>query len=50
MVDDETRKQALTHVLWIGGAPDAGKTSVALALAEKYGLQFYLEEHHVDCK
>lgn len=42
----EARKQALTHVLWIGGAPDAGKTSVAMALVEKYNLHFYnLDEH-----
>ncbi len=35
---------ALTHVLWIGGATDSGKTSVARALAGKYGLQ----EYHYD--
>jgi 2-phosphoglycerate kinase len=34
-------KSALSHVLWIGGSTDAGKTSVARALAEKYGLQAY---------
>jgi hypothetical protein len=32
---------ALAHVLWIGGATDSGKTSVARALATKYGLQAY---------
>jgi hypothetical protein len=32
---------ALAHVLWIGGATDSGKTSVARALAKKYGLQSY---------
>ena len=46
MLNDETLQQALRHVLWIGGAPDAGKTSVAAVLVEKYGLQFYsLDEH-----
>jgi hypothetical protein len=32
---------ALAHVLWIGGATDSGKTSVARALAEKHGFQVY---------
>jgi hypothetical protein len=35
---------ALAHVLWIGGSTDAGKTSVARALAKQYGLQ----EYHYD--
>ena len=34
-------QQALAHVLWIGRATDSGKTSVARALAERYGLQAY---------
>jgi hypothetical protein len=34
-------KVALAHVLWIGGATDSGKTSVARALAQQYGLQAY---------
>jgi hypothetical protein len=28
-------------VLWIGGAPDAGKTTLAARLAARYGLQCY---------
>jgi hypothetical protein len=32
---------ALAHVLWIGGATDSGKTSVARALATKYGSHAY---------
>lgn len=28
-------------MLWIGGAPDAGKTTIAERLAEQYGLQCY---------
>lgn len=35
------RTAAFAHVVWIGGATDSGKTSVARALAEKYGLQAY---------
>lgn len=31
----------LAHVLWIGGSTDAGKTSVAQALAAKHGWQKY---------
>ena len=34
-------KRALAHVLWIGGPPDAGKTSIAQLLARKYKLQVY---------
>ena len=36
--------EALARVLWIGGAPDAGKTSVARALAGRYGWH----EYHYD--
>ena len=32
---------ALAHVLWIGGATDAGKSTVADMLAERHGLQVY---------
>lgn len=46
MINQREYKKSLTHVLWIGGAPDAGKTTVAKALVEKYSLQFYsLDEH-----
>lgn len=31
----------LQHVLWIGGGTDAGKTSIARAIASRYGLQVY---------
>lgn len=44
-------KQALGHVLWIGGAPDAGKTSVARFLSRNYRLRWYnfdyFEPEHV---
>jgi hypothetical protein len=33
--------EALARVLWIGGAPDAGKTSLARALAGRYGMHAY---------
>ena len=39
-------RTALGHVLWIGGAPDAGKTSIANLLAEKYQLQVYHFDRH----
>ena len=41
MPHDEELKRALAHVLWIGGPPDSGKTTVAHLLADKYGLQVY---------
>jgi hypothetical protein len=31
----------LPHVLWIGGPPGAGKSSVASRLARRYGLRWY---------
>jgi hypothetical protein len=36
----------LSHALWIGGAPCSGKSSVAAALADRFGLQVY----HVDAR
>jgi hypothetical protein len=38
---DRPRRTALARVLWIGGATDAGKTSVARALAARHGWQSY---------
>jgi hypothetical protein len=37
---------ALAHVLWIGGAPGAGKTSIADLLAAKYTVQVYHFDRH----
>ena len=34
-------RQALAHVLWLGGTPCSGKTSVAGRLAERHGLPVY---------
>ncbi|MBN1976681.1 MAG: hypothetical protein JW918_04690 [Anaerolineae bacterium] len=31
----------LAHVLWMGGSPCSGKSSIAEMLAEKYGLRVY---------
>jgi 2-phosphoglycerate kinase len=35
-------RSALRHVLWIGGAPDAGKTTIARELAQRHDLGLYL--------
>jgi hypothetical protein len=43
-VDD--LKQRLSHVLWIGGPPDCGKTSIARDLGQKYGLAIYHFDRH----
>ena len=39
-------QEQLSHVLWIGGPPDAGKTSLAERLAERHGLQVYHFDRH----
>ena len=36
----------LRHVLWIGGGTGAGKSSVAIALAERHGLTRYNYDWH----
>jgi hypothetical protein len=36
----------LPHVLWIGGAPTAGKSSIARFLAARHGLQLYDFDAH----
>jgi hypothetical protein len=38
---EEARVQTLRHVLWIGGSPGAGKSSVATRIARRYGLRCY---------
>src|SRR5687768_17034222 len=43
---DEDVRERLSHVLWIGGATDAGKTSVSRIIAERRGLQLcHYDEH-----
>jgi 2-phosphoglycerate kinase len=37
----------LSHVLWIGGPQGSGKSSLARALAERFGLQLYVVDHRV---
>jgi len=39
-------RERLGHVLWIGGGTGAGKSSVASALAERYGLGRYDYDWH----
>jgi 2-phosphoglycerate kinase len=37
----------LSHVLWIGGAQASGKSTIARALAERFGVQLYNVDHRV---
>jgi adenylate kinase family enzyme len=39
---------SLGHVTWIGGSPCAGKSSLAAALAERYGMTVYGCDDHVE--
>jgi len=45
IVDQELRR-ALSHVLWIGGATDTGKTTMSQIIAERRGLQLYHYDRH----
>ncbi len=38
--------QALAHVLWLGGTPCSGKSSVARWLVERYDVQLYHYDKH----
>jgi hypothetical protein len=37
---------ALRHVIWIGGAPDAGKSTLAHELARKHDLRLYIQDRY----
>jgi adenylylsulfate kinase-like enzyme len=37
----EVAVEPLRHVLWIGGAPGSGKTTIATRLARRHGLRLY---------
>lgn len=38
---DQEIKEQLARVLWIGGATDAGKSTIAQRLGERYGMHVY---------
>ena len=42
----EELKQRLSHVLWLGGPPDCGKTTIARDVGRKYGLAVYHFDRH----
>ena len=46
MLESGQLRERLAHVLWIGGPPDCGKTSIADLLAERHGLQVYHFDRH----
>jgi hypothetical protein len=43
---DRARRQGLSRILWLGGSPDSGKTSIAQTIARKWALQIYHFDHH----
>ena len=43
------QRAPFAHILWIGGPPDGGKTSIAASLAQRHGLQVYhFDRHELD--
>jgi hypothetical protein len=42
----QEHRSALSHVLWIEGATDSGKTTVSQLIAERRGLQSYHYDQH----
>ncbi len=43
---DQELRQTLAHILWIGGATDAGKTTVSRIIAGRHGFQVYNYDRH----
>jgi 2-phosphoglycerate kinase len=43
---NQEHREALSHVLWIGGATDTGKTTISRIIAERYGVQVYNYDRH----
>lgn len=46
MRDMDTWRDRLAHVCWIGGPPDAGKSTVADLLGEWFGATVYKQDRH----
>jgi hypothetical protein len=46
MPNHDDLQRSLAHVLWIGGPPDSGKTSIADILATKHDLPVYHFDRH----
>lgn len=48
-MDDVSARRRLRHVLWLGGPPDAGKTTVAGLIAARHGATVYhFDRHEMD--
>ena len=48
MQSDSQPSSQLSHVLWMGGSPCSGKSSIAQTLAQEHGLQTYHCDDHYE--
>lgn len=48
MLSNHDLMKALSHVRWIGGAPDAGKSTLATLIGEQFNLQVYSFDEHAE--
>ena len=46
MINTDDLRMQLSHVYWIGGPPDSGKTTIAELVAERHGFRSYHFDRH----
>jgi hypothetical protein len=46
MLSADALKQRLRHILWLGGSPDSGKTTIAREIGARHGITVYHFDRH----